>query len=161
LVVGDVVPIGFLGGEVSFKVTYTFPKGVVVVTPDTEVVIAGSLSELVAFKFIVAELLENKGYRVVSIGRGENEPDIVAERNGRKVVVKIVSGDKGSFYETLGKLVTLMKDPNAEYMLAATEEYETLLNKIPENVREKLNLKTLIIEKKYSIKETCRNKLES
>ena len=46
-----------------------------------------------------------------------------------------------------------MKNPKAEYMIVLTEEYENLTNKIPEYVKNKLNLKTLIIERKYTIKK--------
>ncbi|OYT55423.1 MAG: hypothetical protein B6U76_06105 [Desulfurococcales archaeon ex4484_217_2] len=158
LVSGDKIPAPFVNKQVFFKVEFTFPQGAVVITPNTEVLITRRSREApLNFKLAVAKLLEEEGYRIIHVGKKESEIDIIAEKDGRKTFVKIVEeqfkSKEENLYITLGKLLTQMKNPKAEYMIVLTEEYENLTNKIPEYVKNKLNLKTLIIERKYTIKK--------
>ena len=158
LVSGDKIPVPFVNKQVFFKVEFTFPQGAVVITPNTEVLITRRFKEApLNSKLAVVKLLEEEGYKIVNIGKKKSEIDLIAEKDGRKTIVKIVEehfkSKEENLYITLGKLLTQMKNPKAEYMIVLTEEYENLTNKIPEYVKNKLNLKTLIIERKYTIKK--------
>jgi len=158
LVSGDKIPIPFVNKQVFFRVDFTFPQGIVVITPNTEVLVIRRLRETsLNLKLVVARLLEEEGYKIIHIGKQENEIDIIAEEGGRKAIIKIIEeqlrSKEENLYITLGKLLAQMKNPKTEYIIVLTEEYENLADKIPENVKKKLNLKTLIIERKYTIKK--------
>ena len=82
----------------------------------------------------------------------------MAEKEGKRLLVKIIenySKDKTlNFLTSLGKLLMLMNDPDAEYAIAVTDEYEDLAEKIPETVLKKLNLKVFVLERKYVLRKS-------
>jgi len=157
LTVGDVVPVPVLGEPIMFRVVSTDPHGIVVVTSKTNVVVyERPLEEGLAR--LVANLLKEQGYNVLHVGLLEDGADVVAEKQGVKLIAKIVREEtrdaKTNFYIALGKLLMLMKDPNAEYALVLTEkEHVKLTKNIPEEIKQKLKLRFLMLEKKYVVRE--------
>ncbi len=161
LLEGDNVLIPMLGQSLVFNVVLVKPYGVVVVSDETNVVILEKplkkeLKESIVKE--VAKLLKEEGYEILHMGEEKGEADIVAERGNRQLLIKIVKEyvkrEKDlNFYLALGELLTIMRDPNTDYALVLTDEYRDLAKKIPEQVLQKLNMKILILEKKYMIKE--------
>ncbi|RLE91410.1 MAG: hypothetical protein DRN04_12860 [Thermoprotei archaeon] len=157
LTIGDIVPVPVLGEPIMFKVVSTDPHGIVAVTSKTNVVVYEKpLEEGLAR--LVANLLKEQGYNVLHVGLLEDGADVVAEKQKVKLIAKIVREEtrdaKTNFYIALGKLLMLMKDPNAEYALVLTENKHVKLTKnIPEEIKQKLRLRFLMLEKKYVVRE--------
>ena len=157
LTIGDIVPVPVLGEPIMFKVVSTDPHGIVAVTSKTNVVVYEKpLEEGLAR--LVANLLKEQGYNVLHVGLLEDGADVVAEKQKVKLIAKIVREEtrdaKTNFYIALGKLLMLMKDPNAEYALVLTEkEHVKLTKNIPEEIKQKLRLRFLMLEKKYVVRE--------
>jgi len=80
------------------------------------------------------------------------------KKQGMGLITRIVREEtrdaKTNFYIALGELLMLMKGLNAEYALVLTEsKHVELVRKIPEELKRKLKLKILMLEKRYVVKE--------
>jgi len=157
LVKGDTIIIPVLGQGIPFKVMFTQPSGIVIVSQDTVVtVLQGPMEKTTYEQEELAFALSEEGYKILHLGSGEDEIDILAEKEGKRLLVKIIknySKNKSlNFHASLGKLLMFMNDPNAEYAIAVTDDYEDLARKIPDAVLKKLNLKVFVLERKYALR---------
>ncbi len=158
VVEGDIILISVLGQPIQFKILFTQPSGIVVVSPNTVVkLLQGPVEEVTYEQKAIASALSEEGYKILYVGSEEDEIDIVAEKEGKRLLVKTIENYGKNkilnFLASLGKLLMLMNDPDAEYAIAVTEEYEDLAEKIPETTLKKLNLKVLVLERKYVLRK--------
>jgi len=160
LVEGDTVLIPVLGQTISLKVILTIPYGIVVVNPNTNIVISEKPQKTAKedIKITISQVLTNQGYEIIHVDLMDDEADIIAEKEGKQLIVKIVKDyvekEKPlNFYITLGKLLTLVRNDDTEYAIVLTEDYEEQAKMIPEHVCQKLNMRIFMLKRRYTIEE--------
>lgn len=95
------------------------------------------------------ELLESKGYKILSMKRGrEAGPDVIAEREGRKLVMEM-KGDSAALDVDLGTgIFQLLRHMHTgsgeEYALGVSEAYTGLVRQI-EHPLKTLGVKVFVV----------------